>query len=299
MIRAITPTIDDLETFIRYVYAPHHLGITDGTIDGYCFAARLWQQWAGQSILPQEFSEDLLLRWLAARLKESAPKTVKGNRAAMLAVWRWAADSGHCDRAPKKVPTVKVPRKKPVCWRPEEAAKAITQAYQLTGTIRGTSISKADWWGSLLTFLYWVGARVGAAIAVKTSDVDLSRGIVILRGEDAKTDEEQVLRVHQQAVDAISKHCDAQREFVWPWPYHPRQLWTDLETILVAAGLPKDRRSKFHRWRKTTYTMCAKAGGIAVAGKQLGHKTDMSAYYLDPSMLDDVQAADLMPVLPL
>lgn len=60
-----------------------------------------------------------------------------------------------------------------------------------------------------------------------------------------------------------------------------------------------DRRSKFHRWRKTTYTMCAKAGGIAVAGKQLGHKTDMSAYYLDPSMLDDVQAADLMPVLPL
>jgi hypothetical protein len=34
-----------------------------------------------------------------------------------------------------------------------------------------------------------------------------------------------------------------------------------------------------------------------VAQRQLGHKTDMSRYYLDQTQLADVQAADVLPSL--
>jgi hypothetical protein len=74
---------------------------------------------------------------------------------------------------------------------------------------------------------------------------------------------------------------------LFPWPFAREELWRRLESlILVPAGLPHGRRDKFHRLRRTSYTLVAKVFGVQAASRHAAHKQDLSRYYLDRSMID-------------
>lgn len=71
------------------------------------------------------------------------------------------------------------------------------------------------------------------------------------------------------------------------WYYH-------LRAILGLAGLPTDRRSMFHRIRRTHATHLYVRGGDPT--QSLGHASDAMtrAYYLDPRQANKGYAADLL-----
>lgn len=54
------------------------------------------------------------------------------------------------------------------------------------------------------------------------------------------------------------------------------------------------RRDKFHRLRRTSYTLVAKAFGVEAASRHAAHKQDLSRFYLDRSQID----ADPLQALP-
>jgi integrase len=292
VIRA-TPTLAELIG----LYALHHPGLDAKSLAQYGYAVKSLERHYGYALRACDFSDDLLLPWLSARLACRAAKTVKRERGDLLTLWRFAYKRGLASVPPEDVPTVKVPRHNPNAWTPVEYAKLIAACHSLVGEMRGTGISKAIWWESLVTFLFHVGCRIGAALAVKSADVNLDRRIVCLRADAAKTGLEQVLVLHPQAVAAVARVWASDREYVWPYPYTPRRIWEHYKRLLAAAGLPTDRTSMFQRTRRTTYTLCVKFGSKEIASRQLGHKTDMSRFYLDESQLHPTQAADLLPAI--
>ena len=282
--------------FLRRIYAPARLGISSATIAQHGYACRSLAKFLGRRAKISELSEDLLLPWLSARLQEVAPKTVHRERASILAIWRMAAKRGCCDPPPDDVPRVRVPRKLPIGWFPDEYERLVATARQMKGEIRGTGIHKSLWWSSLLIFLYCVGCRIKAALAVTPGDVDLARRYVRLRVDPAKTDLEQILPLSDQAVAAIAAIYCPHREHIWPWPYGREYIWHVLGKLLETAGLPNDRYHKFQCCRRTNGSLVAVNGSIDAAARQLGHtSTAMTTkHYLDPRILN----AGQQPLVP-
>ncbi len=292
MIRA-TPTMADLIG----LYALHHPSLDAKSLAQYGYATKSLERFYGYFLRACDFDDDLILPWLSHRLCEVAAKTVKRERGDLLTLWRFAYRKGLASNPPIDIPTVKVQRINPTSWIVEEYARLLAACREMDGEIRGTGIRRSVWWESLATFLYHIGCRIGAAMAVRTADVNLVRRFVILRADAAKTKVEQVLVLHPQVVAALSRLWSADREMVWPYPYSYRRIWEQYKGLLSKAGLPTDRSSMFQRTRRTTYTLCVKFGSKEIAGRQLGHKTDMSRFYLDETQLHATQAADLLPTV--
>ena len=286
----LAPSMADLVK----LYAIHHPSLDEGSVKLYQYAVKSLERHCDYIPHASDLSDDLLLPWLGRRLRERSPKTVRRERSDLLTLWRFAYKKGMTANPPIDFPTVKVPRKNPNSWTVEEYQTIAASCAAMRGEMRGTGIPKSRWWSSMTTFLYWVGCRIGAALAVRWEDVNLQRRTVRLIAEEAKTDTEQVLTLHQQTVDAIAS-MRSSMPTVWPFPYGHRHIWDQYKSILRRAGLPADRSHMFQKTRRTTYTLCVKYGSKEVASRQLGHKTDMSRFYLDTSQLDDVQASDILP----
>ena len=289
--------------FLHDVYAPHRLEITVRTTEQYGFACRSLERFHGRTLLVSELTDELILPWLLARSREVSKRSLKRERGDLLTLWRWATKHRdatgrrYCETPPIDIPTIKVPLRNPVAWRVEELRAMLASCRRLKGQMRKTGISKADWWSSFLLFLYWTGARLTAALSVRSSDVDLDGGWVRLDAESSKTNHEQILRLHEEAVAAISTHFNRGRELVWPYPYNSRQCWPQLKRILADAGLPADRYRMFHSFRRTNYTFCVKFGDRDIARDQLGHKSDLRAFYEDRTQIERSTAADVLPRL--
>lgn len=290
---------DNLSAFLAAVYLPHRLSVSDSTAAQYGYALRSLERHAGRPLKISELSESLVLPWLRARLKEVSPRTVKRERGDVLTIWRWAHKHGYTSLPPPDIPPIRLPRRVPVAWTLDEYERVVATCRSLRGNMRGTGISRSAWWSSLMIFLYWSGARISAALQVRSADVSMLRRLVVLRADSSKTGEEQVVHLHDQAVAAIAGHFDLARELVWPYPYGRRQKFIQLKAILRTAGLPNGRERMFHCVRRTCYTLTYRFGGRAMASAQLGHHTDMSEHYLDTSQLEEQTAADVLPPLDL
>lgn len=80
---------------------------------------------------------------------------------------------------------------------------------------------------------------------------------------------------------------------MWPWPYSKDYIWIRYREIRRRAGLPIDRRSSFHRMRRSVASHLEAAGGDATAA--LGHESRrITMSYLDPTICKPPQATDLL-----
>lgn len=280
------------------VYSSRRLGIRPSTIRTYSFAVRSLERFLGRKPKLSDFREDLLLRFLSARLTEASPKTVKRERADLLCLWRSAFKLKRTKRRPPDdLPVVRVPRRNPIAWTPQQVTLIVAECFRLRGLVKGTDIPRRVWWSGLVQFLYWTGARISAALAVSPQDLDLERRTVRFTADAAKTRWEQVLALSDQAVVAIAPLYCPHSERLFPWHSCEQELFHQYKTILRRAGLPADRYCMFHALRRTCYTLSTIHGSAEVAAAQLGHQTDMSAAYLDRTQIHTRQAADVLPEL--
>ena len=77
------------------------------------------------------------------------------------------------------------------------------------------------------------------------------------------------------------------------WPVDRATLYNRLNALLLRAGLPHDRGSKFHRLRRTTASHYKAAGGDAQW--LLGHASAAdTATYIDPRIVRQPSPPDLL-----
>lgn len=238
-----------------------------------------------------DLTDDQVNRYLSwFRDLPRAAASVNKERSNVLAIWRFAARKRFVEHWPDVDPEVE-PRRVPQAWTSEEIFRLFAALQQEPGLI--ASVPASDWWRALHLVGWDTGERIGALMQIAWSDVDLVRGWILCRAETRKGRRED--RIYRIADDTVAALRKIRRPIarVFPWPYNANYLWAKYARILKRAGLPADRRSKFHRLRRTVASHFEAAGGNAT--ELLGHsRRSVTERYLDPRIVVRQQGVDLL-----
>lgn len=230
-----------------------------------------------------------LSRHAGRRIAEGRSRaTVNAEFCKLLALWRFAAKQRYVE----KWPTVKAPRmpeRAPLAWTQAELARVFA-AVQLAGPVG--DVPGYRWWGALHACLWDTGERITAMLALEWSGVDLEGLSLLIPAEHRKGQTcDRVYRIAPDTAERLDKLPRDRPPF--HWPYCLGTLWGRYKRLLARAGLPDDRRSKFHRMRRSTASHYEAAGGNAT--ELLGHSSrKVTRLYLDPRVCGPPAAVDLL-----
>ena len=279
-----------LHQVLRDFYAPL-TAISDRTITLYDYTLRAWGEMLGRPAETTDLDELAVARFLAWRVRKWAAATAAKDRAQIHAIWGFCAKRKLCDTWPL-VHRVNVPERIPEAWLTEEMQMIMSAAAAEPGRIGG--FPAAAVWRALLLLSYDTGERISSMLELRCSDV---RGLnVIFRAEQRKGKRRDIFReISQECADALAAVRRRPDDFALPWDRHRTCVWRFLNKILDRAGLPKDRRCKFHRIRKTTASYYEAAGGSAQ--RLLDHSSPaVTRKYLDPRIVTQgVPAPSVLP----
>lgn len=279
-----------LHHVLRDFYAPL-TGVCDRTITLYGYTLRSWGEVLGRPPETIDLEELSVARFLAYRVRKMSAATAAKDRAQLRALWEFCARRKFVDTWPQ-VPRIIVPDRIPEAWMTDEMKSILASAAQEQGRIGGSPAASV--WKAILLLCYDTGERIASVVSVRASDV---RGCnVIFRAEERKGRRRDILReISVECADALLAIRRGPDDTAIPWDRHRTCLWRILKIILQRAGLPSDRRCKFHRIRKTTASYYEAAGGSAQ--RLLDHSSPaVTKKYLDPRIVSPgVPAPSVLP----
>lgn len=224
--------------------------------------------------------------------KGRSPATCNKARDHLTAMWRFASRHRLIDTWPE-VKSVPEPERVPVAWTVEELDALLGVIADLEGAIGGTPA--ADWWTALIMVLWDTGERIGAVLQLRWSDLRLMHGTVVFRAETRKgRTRDRLHHLHPDTVTRLRRLAHHPQVFHWDRSYN--LIWSHFGRLLTKAGLPADRRSKFHRIRKTAASYYKANGGNPT--ELLDHSSErITRAYLDPTIVGVRPAHELLPRL--
>jgi integrase len=241
-----------------------------------------------------DLSDDTINRYLAwFRALGRAPSSVNKERANVLAIWRFACRKHYVKDWPDVEMEIE-PRRLPMAWLEHEVRALFAACTQEPGSICG--VPAGLWWSCLLMVIWDSGERISAVAGLRWPAIDLRSGWVVVSAELRKG--KRADRGYRLAPDTVAmlkslrKHCRDDR--VFPWPYTPNYLWLKFNVVLARAGLPTDRRSKFHRVRRSVASYFEAAGGDATQLLDHSDRRVTIRSYLDVRICGQKQAADVL-----
>ena len=279
-----------LQLVLRDFYAPL-TGVCDRTITLYGYTLRSWAEVLGRPPETTDLEELTVARFLAYRVRKMSAATAAKDRAQIRAMWEFCARRKLCDTWPQ-LPRIIVPERIPEAWLTDEMKSILVSASEEQGRIGGYPAAAV--WKAILLLCYDTGERIASVVDVRASDV---RGCnVIFRAEERKGGRRDIMReLSVECADALLAIRRGPDDTAIPWDRHRTCLWRILKIILQRAGLPSDRRCKFHRIRKTTASYYEAAGGSAQL--LLDHSSPaVTKKYLDPRIVSPgVSAPSVLP----
>lgn len=282
-----------LSEFFSLHFQPLFLrGRSPRTVTLYESSIRTFSRYLGRSATVSDFNDDTVNRFLAWYGGNGrSPYTVNKERFNLLAMWRFAARKGFVEGWPDVKPETE-PERVPVAWTEGEIRRLMAAIDQCCGWLAG--IPSAAWWKALHLVAWDSAERISAMMGLQWSMIDLQGGWLHVPAELRKGKrKDRLFKLSDATVAALYAIRFPPRDDVFPWPYCRTYLWTKYEPILKAAGLPVNRRSKFHRMRKSVASHYEAAGGDAT--KLLGHSArKVTLGYLDPRIVKEKQASDIL-----
>lgn len=263
---------------------------------------RHFNRFLGRPATLDDLDDDTVIALLVKRAEETTPETSNKCRNHILALWRFAARKKHVATFPD-VARMKERKRIPRAWSHAEIAKLVEAAYsdEWRRTRQGLLPPGYDlephlWWASLIMLLYETGIRVGAARQLRTADVDLETGRVLVPAEVQKQYADQVFTLTEETRELLRQMAHVERELLLPWAWSEGTFYLHWKKLLVAAGLPTGRRCGPHRIRRTTATMAELHLGRGTATGILGHSSaHVTRAYIDTSMLPENRFAERLP----
>jgi integrase len=234
-----------------------------------------------------DLTEDNLARHTTRRMQEGrAMATIAGEQCKLLALWRFACRQGYLTRWPTMAP-VKVPDRVPRAWTQGELVKLFA-ALENAGPVG--SLKGSLWWRALFLVLWDTGERISAVLAVQWQWVDLDGQTIYIPAEVRKGGHgDRLYPIAEDTAKAIAALPRQYKPFFHP--FHAATLYNRLKRLMKDAGLPSDRRSMFHRMRRSTASHYEAAGGNAT--ELLGHTSrKVTRVYLDPRITRPANAVD-------
>lgn len=267
---------------------------SDSTIRQFEINLRRFSGFLGRDATTDDLSDDVLQRVMVGMVKRDGlePRTANKFRDNMLSLWRFLCRRGELLRWPEVSP-LKEPHRDPVAWSREQLTKLFKACSEQSGDFDGVPASL--WWHCLHAVAWDTGERISGLLSLMFCDVDLESRWITIRAEGRKGKAaDKSSRLHADTARLISEIRLPRRELVFAWPFHRLYLWPRYGKLLESAGLPNDRRHKFHCLRKSAASYFEAAGGSAqeLLGHSDGRVTRQN--YLDPKIVCGKQAADVL-----
>lgn len=219
-----------------------------------------------------------------------SPATANKDRGQLICLWKFAAQNGMVPTFPN-VPPMKEPDRVPMGWLPKEVDAMLAAAK--TEPMPIDTVPGSLWFTAMIRVLLDTGERVGAIRQLGRDSVQDRFLLVPAAVRKGKTRD----RLYPLSVETLQALADLKRfsvgSLLFPWPYSETYLYNRFNRILERAGLPRDRRSKFHRIRRTVASAVARAGGDPTAA--LDHASPKTTKkYLDPRIVGGVKVSDIL-----
>ncbi len=185
---------------------------------------------------------------------------------------------------------LKIPRpviRAPIAWSRKQIRQLFRRARKTERFVH--NLPGNVYWPALLGVCYDTGERIGAVLSLTWDDIDLESRTILYRAEVRKGSyRDAVGKISRQTVKDLKKFRQIVPTGVLFLRGNQSSLWRQYTLLLEDAGLPHDRRSKFHRLRKTHATFVHIAGGDATAA--MGHASPEITWssYIDPSKIKHI-----------
>lgn len=273
------------------LYVPKRLrSARPSTLRRWRVTLRTFDKFLERRAVLDDLCDDTLEQFTIWRLSTVSAATANTDVKTLLALSRFLARRQLLDRWPD-VPLTPEPVRTPRAWSRDEFSRLVAAAGRTPGTVG--QCPAGLWWQALCLVIYDTGERIGAVMRLRWTDVDLDARWIVFPAEARKGGRaDSACQIHQQTA-ALLARLPKTRNFVFAWPRSYVSLWGDFARILRSAGLPSDRRDKFHRIRRTTASHAAASGADPTALLRHASRTT-TARYLDPTILTPSQAVDYL-----
>lgn len=264
------------------LYRQNH-DITENTYEQLENVAKLFERFAGADFDCSRLSASLANQWLLHRKQSGlSPSTCKGNRTALLLLWREAHALGHAPPV-EKVRVVKVPATVPIAFTAAELVSLKAACKSLAGQFRRVPIRRRIYFESLFDAAYDTALRLGDLLSVERSWI-WPGGFVSL--VQSKTGNSQRVQLRPSTLAKIDE-CMADwpgRAMIWPqFSCDRKRFYEYIRRLVASAGIRKGTMKWIRRssasYVEATYPGCGAA--------HLGHRTPGMAerFYFDPNIV--------------
>lgn len=282
-----------LSQFFHDTYAPLRQ-LAPKAVYQYDLTLRRFGEFLGRDPEVADLTDVQVQRFAAARKVSTSASTAKKDRTHLLALANLAAKKRLLAEF-LALPPMRAPGRIPRAYTAAEVAQLIRAAKALPGRVG--PVRRGIWWASLLRLLWETGERIGAALALRWSDLDLQGCWVTFPAEARKGHTRDIRRrISPELAAWLTTFAGSAGSLVFAWPGSETALWNTFRRFctrqkIVARG--------FHGFRKASATYVAAAGGDATA--HLDHSDPKLArqHYLDQTILPQQSALDYLPTLDL
>jgi integrase len=245
----------------------------------------------GRPATIEDLHDDALEMHMARMIKDGLSiASANKDYAQITALWRFANRNRIVQTWPNVVP-YREPEQIPLGWMQSDLDKLFAAIDRLDGNISGAPARL--WWRCLLLVLLDCGERIGAIRKLERSHL-LGDHLLVPSQFRKGNRRDKLFPLAGPTQEALSTLLALHRDpKLFPWDRSETYLYYRYSKILAAAGLCTDRRSKFHRIRRTVASAVANQGGNATAAMDHANARTTKRY-LDPRIVGGTSTADLV-----
>lgn len=265
---------------------------SENTIRLYGHTLRSYARTLGRTPTIADLDSELIEMHMDGVVKRGrSPATANKDRGQLLALWRFAAEKRLVEQWPQ-IQAMTEPEIVPLGWLPEELQRLMAACANAKGDIAG--IPSSVWWASLVAVLLDTGERIGAVTPLQKEH--FQNGWILCPATFRKgRKRDRLYRLQPATVKLLKQMVKASPSTndLFPWDRSKTYIYKRFSEILIKADLPTDKRSKFHRIRRTVASAVTAAGGDATAA--LDHASPKTTKkYLDPRIVGSVPVSDIV-----
>lgn len=223
--------------------------------------------------------------------KGGSPASANKDHGQLTALWRFASNNRMIGTWPN-VRTMQEIERVPMGWMPDECNQLLAAARNEGGFVG--PVPARIWWESLLKVLLDTGERIGAIRGLKQEHLQ-SRWLHVPAALRKGNKRDKLYELQPCTVALLRELIDKNQldDKLFPWDRCETYIYNRYKGILKRAKLPTDRRSQFHRIRRTLCSAVAASGGDASAA--LDHASPRTTKrYLDPRIVGGVKPSEVM-----
>lgn len=239
-----------------------------------------YERWLGRAGTVLDLEDDSCNRWLQSMQDSGLSRTtVRGQRANLLTLWRWACEECGHDVWPRRVRKIRAPVPIPEAWSECQMRSLLTEAAKQHGRFKRSRVRRADYWRALILVAWDSALRLGDLLRLRFDQVG-DDGCVVL--QQSKTGWPIVCRLRPETVAAVQVIRLPPRDRVFGDGLSRGHLFREFRLIVKAAGLVGGTK-RIRRGAATAVERLMPGS----AQRQLGHRTPGLAarHYIDPRLL--------------